>query len=151
MPRRRQLRGRERALHHDLVHRDRRTEDPGPDVREVGELEETLHRAVLPVGTVQQREHDVDVERRARGGGRVIGDGSATSSPMPSAGAPSTANAAGNASPPDSIATRAVSASNQRPSVVIATGTISYRSGSSARATATAVARETSCSADRPP
>ena len=42
-------------------------------------------------------------------------------------------------------------ASNQRPSVVIPTGTTSYFAGSSARATATAVTRETSCSADWPP
>src|SRR5215510_8414712 len=39
----------------------------------------------------------------------------------------------------------------QRPSVAMPTGTISYLSGSSARATATAVTRDTSCSADCPP
>ena len=66
-----QLRGREGSLHHDLVHRDRRTEHPRTDVRQVGELEQPLHGAVLSIRTVQQRQHDVDVERGARTGGRV--------------------------------------------------------------------------------
>src|SRR3954452_3329235 len=42
-------------------------------------------------------------------------------------------------------------ASSHVPSVVMPTGTTSYLEGSSARATATAVTRETSCSADWPP
>ena len=103
---------------------DRRPDHARADVRQVGELEQALHGAVLPVGTVEQREHDVDVERRACGGRRAarrIGHELAD----PAAGSPSTANATGSASAPAAIARRAASASNQRPSVVIATGTIS--------------------------
>ena len=41
---------------------DRGAEDARADVRQVGQLEQALHRAVLTEGTVEQREHDVDVE-----------------------------------------------------------------------------------------
>ena len=43
-----------------LVHRCRRREHAGADVRNSGELEQALQRPVLAVGTVQQRKHDVD-------------------------------------------------------------------------------------------
>ena len=56
----------ERPLHHHLVHRDRGADDAGADVGQVGELEQALHRAVFAVGPVEEREHDVDVERAAR-------------------------------------------------------------------------------------
>ena len=82
---------------------------PDADVRQAGELEQALHRAVFAVGTVQQREHDVGV-----GPARVM-LGTGTSSP-------STVNAAGNASRPDASICCASSASSQRPSVVIADG-----------------------------
>ena len=52
---------RERGLDRDLVHRQRRAEDPRADVRQVGELEEALDGAVLPVGAVEERHDDVDV------------------------------------------------------------------------------------------
>ena len=38
---------------------------PEPDVRQVGQLEQALDRAVLAVRAVQQREHDVDAEPAA--------------------------------------------------------------------------------------
>ena len=57
-----ETRGREHALHRDLVHADRRTEHPRADIRKAGELEEALDRSVLAVGPVQQREHDIGVE-----------------------------------------------------------------------------------------
>ena len=44
---------------------DRGAEHAGADVRQAGELEQSLHGAVLAVRAVQQREHDVDGERRA--------------------------------------------------------------------------------------
>ena len=151
MLRRGQLRSRERSLHHDLVHRDRRTDDPRTDVGEVGELEEPLHGAVLTIRTVQEREDHVDVERGARTGGRVA---RRICDQLPDA-------FRGRAVDRERGRQRVAAATRSRrarcrratsvPSVVIATGTISYRSGSSARATATAVARDTSCSADRPP
>ncbi len=59
-------RGEER-LHHRFVHADRRSEDARPHVRDVRELEEPLHRAVLAVRTVQNREDDI--EAGARDGG----------------------------------------------------------------------------------
>jgi hypothetical protein len=66
MARRRQTRGSEQSLRRDLVHRDRGAEHARADVRQVGQLEQPLHGAVLAVRSVQQRQHDVDVERRAR-------------------------------------------------------------------------------------
>ena len=105
---------RERALHHDLVHADRGAEHARADVRQVGELEETLHRAVFAVRAVQQREHDVDAERRS--GHRR--DATTTSPPPGSVGgrtaSPSTANAAGSASRPASSIACASAASSQR-------------------------------------
>ena len=43
-----------------LVHRERRCRDPGADVRNVGELEQALHGAVLAERAVQDRQDDVD-------------------------------------------------------------------------------------------
>ena len=44
---------------------------PCADVRHAGELEQSLHRAVLAERTVKDREDDVDLaERRRRGGVR---------------------------------------------------------------------------------
>ena len=40
---------------------------PEPTYGEAGELEQALHRAVLAVRTVQQREHDVGSEPAATG------------------------------------------------------------------------------------
>ncbi len=105
----RQTGGRERALHHHLVHRDRRADDARPHVRQVGQLEQALHGAVLAVGAVQQREHDVDVERADRGRDLAVDRERARAAP----------------SGPASMARWAESASSHRPSVVIATGTTS--------------------------
>ena len=44
-----------------LVHRQRRAEHTGTDVRHVGQLEQTLHGAVLAEGPVQDWDHDVDI------------------------------------------------------------------------------------------
>ena len=122
---------------------------PDADVRQVGQLEQALHRAVLAVRAVQQREHDVDAERRAR---IACDELSAPGIRRARTGSPSTGNAAGSASRP---------ASSMRPRLVGEQPAPVGRdrrparsrtcSGSSARATATAVTRETSCSADRPP
>src|SRR6478672_6625313 len=75
----------------------------------------------------------------------------ATRSPNEASSSPSTGNAPGSAAGPAAMSAVASPPASHRPSVVIPTGTISYRSGSSALATATAVTRETSCSAERPP
>ena len=75
--------------------------DARPDVRQVGELEEALHGAVLAVGAVQQREHDVDVERRRAQPARGAEDPAVDELDT---GTPSTANAAGSASAPASSA-----------------------------------------------
>ena len=58
----RQAARREHQLHHRLVHADRGGEHAGADVRDVGELEQTLDRAVLAVRAVQHREDHVEVE-----------------------------------------------------------------------------------------
>jgi len=50
---------REDDLHHPLVHADGRGEHAAADVGQVGELEQALHGAVLAVGTVEDREDDV--------------------------------------------------------------------------------------------
>ena len=60
------LRDRDAAVAHDLleqvlVHAERRGCHPCTDVRDVRELEQSLHRAVLAEGAVQDRQHDVDV------------------------------------------------------------------------------------------
>ncbi len=57
----------EHALHHHLVHGDRGAEHPRSDVRQVRQVEQPLDRPVLPVGTVEQREDDVDPEAAAPG------------------------------------------------------------------------------------
>ena len=49
-----------------LVHRDRRPEDAGADVRQPDRLEQALHRAVLAERPVQRREHHVDPRERRR-------------------------------------------------------------------------------------
>ncbi len=61
-PRVRQVRCCECVLHRDLVHPDRGADDARAHVRQVGQLEQPLHRAVLAVGPVEQGEHDIDVE-----------------------------------------------------------------------------------------
>ncbi len=121
-PRAVQPRGREHLLHRDLVHPDRGAEHPRAHVRQAGELEQPLHGAVLAVRTVEQRDHHVDVERRRLG----------CTARHRTTRSPSTSNAAGSASRPDSSIRCASPASSQRPSVVIPTGTTSYLAGSSA-------------------
>ena len=54
--------GREHLLHRTLVHPDRRTEDAGTDIGKIGQVEQALHRAVLPEGAVEQGQHDIDIE-----------------------------------------------------------------------------------------
>ena len=50
-----------------LVHRQRRRRDPRADIGDAGQLEQALHRPVLPERPVQDRQHDVDgAERRER-------------------------------------------------------------------------------------
>ena len=56
----RQALGGEHQLHRRLVHADRRREHAGADVGHVGELEQSLHRAVLAVRAVQHRKDDVE-------------------------------------------------------------------------------------------
>ena len=51
----------------DLVHRQRRRQHPGADVRDSRQLEQALDRSVLAVGAVQQREHH---DRQIVGGWR---------------------------------------------------------------------------------
>ncbi len=60
---------RERALHHHLVHPDRRAEDTRADVRQAREVEQPLDRPVLAVGTVEQREDDVHLQPAGPGMG----------------------------------------------------------------------------------
>ena len=59
----RQSRRREQTLLHVLVHPHGRAEHPRAHVGHARELEQTLHRAVLAVRTVQHGEHDVDRRR----------------------------------------------------------------------------------------
>ena len=106
----RQPGSRERALHRHLVHRDRGADHARADVRQVGELEQALHGAVLAVGTVQQRQHDVDVERAAS---------RARPRRRPSNAARQRLGTAPRSPPAPSRP------SSHRPSVVIATGTTS--------------------------
>ena len=58
---------------------------PAPTYGQAGQLEQALHRAVLAVRAVQQRQHDVDRERRARAERHELGaagsDGSSTGEP----------------------------------------------------------------------
>ena len=52
-----------------LVHREGGGGDSRPDVGDVGQLEQALHRPVLAEGPVQDGQHDVDLaERRERAG-----------------------------------------------------------------------------------
>src|SRR5690606_24181686 len=50
----------EEPFHHVLIHSDRRAEHPRADEGEIGEPEESLHRAVLAERSVQDGEDDVD-------------------------------------------------------------------------------------------
>src|SRR5215210_2013642 len=54
-------------LEHHLVHARRAGQHAGAHVRHVQALEQPLNRPVLPVGPVQYRERDVDVEQAAAG------------------------------------------------------------------------------------
>src|SRR4029077_13642227 len=53
-------------LHHSLVHPHRRSQDAGSDVRDVGEIQETLQRAVLASRAVHDRENDVETTGGSR-------------------------------------------------------------------------------------
>src|SRR5206468_9879881 len=65
---------------------------------------------------------------------------------------PSAVRAGGRAlGPPAARTLAASSASTQRPSRVTPTSTTSYRDGSTACSTCTALVHDTSCSAERPP
>jgi hypothetical protein len=57
----------EHGLEEVLVHAQRRRGDTGADVRDVGELEQSLHRSVLAERAVQDREHHVHLSERRRG------------------------------------------------------------------------------------
>lgn len=54
-----------------LVHRHRAREHSGPDIADVGHLQEPLQGAVLAERTVQQGEHDVNLAQRPGNGARV--------------------------------------------------------------------------------
>ena len=56
----------EQDLHHRLVHARRRCQHAGTDIRNVGELQQALHRAVFAVGAVQHREHGIEPQCRER-------------------------------------------------------------------------------------
>ena len=56
-----------------LVHAESRSRDAGADVRDTGELEQSLDGAVLPERAVEDRQHDVDGAESGRGVRR--GDG----------------------------------------------------------------------------
>ena len=47
-------------LRHFLVHRSRGRQNPGADIRQVREFEQSLHGAVFAEGAVQHREHNID-------------------------------------------------------------------------------------------
>ena len=147
----RQPGGREHALHHDLVHADRGAEHARADVRQAGELEQALHRAVFAVRAVQQREHDVDAERRTptstrhdSGAPGSLGSSHRLALDGERGGQRRRARLehARRASPASSHATVGRDRRPARPR--------SARDRAP-RATATAVTRDTSCSADRPP
>ncbi len=60
------------ALEAHLVHAQGGGRDTGADIGDVEALEQALHRAVLAVGAVERREHDVAVEQTApRGQGEL--------------------------------------------------------------------------------
>ncbi len=118
---------RERPLHHDLVHRDRRPEH-------------ARHRrtAVPPARAVlapcRLRRRDRGAAESTTSTARGVGEPPplwVTNAPRPgsegiSTEGPATSKAAGRASRPPSNCATASSASSHRPSVVIATGTTSY-------------------------
>ena len=56
----------EHQLHRRFVHADGGREHARADVRDVGQLQQPLHGAVLAVGTVQDREDDVESMRWRR-------------------------------------------------------------------------------------
>jgi hypothetical protein len=64
--------GDKEGLHDRLVHADGRAEHSGAYVRHVGELQQTLHRAVFPVRTVEHRKDDVESDPGDGGGSRQI-------------------------------------------------------------------------------
>ena len=66
----RQAAGGEERLHHGLVHADGRPEHAGADIRDVGQLEQTLHGPVFAIRTVQHRKDHVD-DARMDGRGRL--------------------------------------------------------------------------------
>ena len=61
----------EQHLHHRLVHARRRRQHAGTDIRNVGQFEQALHRAVFAVRAVQHRKHHVELERRQSAGSFV--------------------------------------------------------------------------------
>ena len=75
-----------------LVHRERRPEHPGADVRDPGQLEQALDGAVLAEGPVENREDDIHVTEGGRhlGGrhGQRLRDGAVTGAELPAPVAP---------------------------------------------------------------
>jgi hypothetical protein len=64
--------GRSRELLRELlVHRGRRGEHIGPDVRDARHLEQTLDRAVLAVGAVKSGKDHIDIAERSNALGGV--------------------------------------------------------------------------------
>ena len=61
------------TFHHLLVHGDGRRHHARADIRQVRQLEQALHRAVLAEGPVQHGEDDVDFRLRARLGQDRLG------------------------------------------------------------------------------
>jgi hypothetical protein len=60
----RQTLGGEHQLHRGLVHADCRCQHAGADIRNVRELEQSLHRPVFSVRTMQHREHHIEGQAR---------------------------------------------------------------------------------------
>ena len=79
----------EHGLHRRLVHPDGRGQDAGAHVGDVGQLEETLERAVLAVRPVDEREHDVQVGAAPAGSPPAVATrASAWPDPGPGGGTP---------------------------------------------------------------
>ena len=141
--------GAEHLLGHRLVHRQRRAEHPGAGVRDVAELEQTLHRAVLAHRAVEQRQHDGDAPSSsapstARGAAAMMSDAETDG--------PAVSRRSGSAPGP---AARAICAAS--PSAHSPLGRDADRRHPvagrcrSPRSTWDAVTQLTSCSADWPP
>ncbi len=96
---------------------------PGPDVAHAGHLQQSLDRAVLAPGAVQQREDHVDLAERLRHGAGLVHDELAAVGPLASATGARVASTSGSLSPVV-IASRSGSpdSSTQRPSLVMPTG-----------------------------